>query len=213
MTPNLSLRVEFDCQYGTCVKVQRGLLWIAFSEYQWRRIREHVPRLMTADYSLKLSECKYVVNKLFPVNDVRYICFSKTYKNKEGALSDAYINFNPEEWQSFLNQLFEMDKIFTPKKLKSCPDCKRYPVTIHEVTKRTQNTRLDAEALQAVKDNNDATYNQEAHKCTYCGRHDMSCDGELCHCHKYNCRECEKDSFCKTCRALEVEVISTIPTF
>ena len=206
LTPNLKLVVEYDSKYDTCIKVQLGTLWIAFSEFQWLRIREHVPRLRNADYSLKLSERKYVTNKLFPLNNVHYISFSNVYKNKEGKLADSFINFSPDEWQLFLDKLVEMDKLFPPKKLKSCPDCVLQRVKVNEVG-RTKDTVLDDDKLKAVLDNNDTTYNQEAHRCTYCGGFDMSCDCEECHCHKFNCHECEKDNFCKTCRKLQIEAI------
>ena len=206
ITPDMRLGVKYGAKYGTTIKVQRGERFIIYSQHQWLRIREHVPRMMIKDFALKLSDKKYIRNKIFAENGVTYISFSKTYENREGKLVDSYINFNPDEWQCFLDTLREMDMLFPPKKIKACPDCaKNITVAPIDAQGRTQETRLSASAKQAVEDNNEVAYNQRMHKCTYCGDYDVDQDYEDCHCHKYNCQDCEKQNFCKTCRRLLIK--------
>ena len=208
ITPDLQLGVQFGAKYGTCIKVQRGERFIIYSQHQWLRIREHVPRMMSQDFSLKLSDKKYIANRVFAENGVTYISFSKTYENSEGKLVESYINFNPDEWQCFLDKLRDMDKLFQPKRIKPCPACVK-SITVAPVNSQghLQESRLNAEEKQAVEDNNEAGYNQLTHRCTYCGHFDTDQDYDECHCHKFNCQDCEKQNFCKTCRRLLIKGI------
>ena len=60
---------------------------------------------------------------------------------------------------------------------------------------RLLETKLSPRQLRDVKENNETAYNQLAYCCEYCG---VQYDYEgTCHCHRFNCRECELDNFCK----------------
>ena len=196
---DLKLEVKVDGRFGTCIKLQRGKRFFARSVAQWLLFRSHVPLFSTKDYTVKLSERKQVANRELELNKTCYVSFSQIYM-KEGRPLTSYINFKPFEWQEFIAQLHIMDSIFPPSVLKPCPDCPANIIfaEVDAASGRLKETRLSAEQLQAVHDNNDIAYNQLVHCCTYCGGSDMSYD-ESCHCHRYDCRECESENFCKTC--------------
>ena len=69
---------------------------------------------------------------------------------------------------------------------------------------RMKDTALNPTAFQFVKDNNNDAANQLEIMCEYCGiYHGM---GDLCHCHKYDCKDCEPNNFCKKCDQITVTV-------
>ena len=147
-------------------------------------ILKHIDEMEGENYHLSLTEEKEINTFMF--NDKRYISFHQIYK-KDGQVKDNYINLNEEEWKQF--------KIMLP--------------ICHEVCKVTLvdcsmvSTQLTPEELKDVKENNETAYNQLAYQCEYCGK---QYDYGVCHCHLYNCRECEPANFCRHCDSLTVEV-------
>ena len=63
-------------------------------------------------------------------------------------------------------------------------------------------TTLTPEQLADIKENNQYAYNQLAYQCEYCGG---QYDYDMCHCHRYDCRE--PDNFCSHCDELMVECL------
>ena len=89
-----------------------------------------------------------------------------------------------------------------PDVLKELPKCftKQKKKLIHG---RLLETKLSPQQLRDVQENNETAYNQLAYCCEYCG---IQYDYEgTCYCHRYNCRECEPDNFCKHCGDVMIE--------
>ena len=200
---NLWISVEHDGPFGTCVKLTRGKRFIAFSTNVWQRLRKHVPMLRTPNYNVKLTEAKEVT--VIPFSDgLQYVSFHHTYKRDDQAFS-SYINLNAEEWSCFLTALDMIDKAIAPQpqEIVPCPSCCLMKTVVPVVDGRVRETILTPERLQEVRENNNIAYNQEMHRCEYCGGYSHQIESG-CHCHRYDCRECEPSNFCTTCGSINI---------
>ena len=195
--------MEHDGPFGTCVKLTRGKRFIAFSTNVWQRLRKHVPMLRTPNYNVKLTEAKEVT--VIPFSDgLQYVSFHHTYKRDDQAFS-SYINLNAEEWSCFLTALDMIDKAIAPQpqEIVPCPSCCLMKTVVPVVDGRVRETILTPERLQEVRENNNIAYNQEMHQCEYCGGYSHRIESG-CHCHRYDCRECEPNNFCTTCGSVNI---------
>ena len=198
---NLWLSVEYDGPYGTCVKLTRGKRFIAFSINVWHRLRRHIPMLKTSNYNVKLTEAKEVTVIAF-ADGVQYVSFHHTYKRDNNVLS-SYINLNGEEWSCFLVALDKIDAVIPPQEIVPCPSCCLMKTVVPVINGRVRETILTPERLQEVHENNSMAYNQEMYQCEYCGGYSHRIESG-CHCHRYNCRECEPNNFCTTCGSVNI---------
>lgn len=171
--------------------------------------------MRTLNYHATLTGNKDVNTIEF--NGSRYVNFHTTYK-KDGDVYDSYINLNDEEWDEFLKAAHEMDKIIPVLNVQPCVECymqkkvirvstnggRMHPTTLSaEVLDVVRNTNLEAHKQQ-VKDDEAGVNNVQLFQCEYCGDYKFPIEGVKCHCHGYNCRECEPLNFCVTCGALKV---------
>ena len=200
---NLWISLELEGKYGTCIKLTRGKRFIAFSINVWLKLRRHVPMMKTPSYNVKLTEAKEVTVITF-TDDVQYVSFHHTYKRDDDVYS-SYINLNGEEWSCFLSALDKIDAVIPPQPqdIIPCPDCKLLKTVIPVCLGRIQPTILTMEKQQEVQENNNNAHNQEMYQCEYCGGYCYRSESG-CHCHQYNCRECEPNNFCATCGGIKI---------
>ena len=175
-------------QFGYFVRLTRGNRWIVYSPNVWKKIVDHVPRLDTEQFELTLTDEKDV--KVVTYEDKRYVCFHRVNKQYH-----TYINMNVDEWTAFKAKLSD---ITFPK----CTVCQKRKHKM--VDGRMKETTLTPEQLADIKENNQYAYNQLAYQCEYCG---VQYDYGMCHCHRYDCRDCEPDNFCSHCDELMVECL------
>ena len=196
LSPGTHFSVE-NGRYSKYVKLQRGKRFITFYSNVWGMLRRHVPRLRTANYQLELTSDKSV--QVVDLSNDRYWSFHHTWKDEEDNVHTNYINLREHEWAVFLDIVHEIDEIIPTRAILPCPACHsmRKVMLVKHLGGRTQKTKLTPEQLAAVRENNAVSYNQLMLECEYCGV--AMYDPERCHCHKYNCRMCESDNFCKTC--------------
>ena len=200
---NVWLSLELDGRYGTCIKLTRGKRFIAFSTNVWLKLRKHVPMMKTSGYNVKLTEAKEV-NVITFTDDAQYVSFHHTYKRDDDTYS-SYINLNSEEWSCFLAALDKIDAVIPPRPqdIIKCPDCCLMKTVVPVCLGRMQSTTLTIEKQNDVQENNNNAHNQEMYQCPYCGDYSYRLESG-CHCHQYNCRECEPSNFCKTCGSITI---------
>lgn len=186
ISSSLKCGVE-EGKYGTFVRLSRGTRWIVFSKFTWKMIKDNIPKIEQPNAHIKLTEDKEVTNVTF--KDRRYISFHRISK-VQGKVYDTYINLNEEEWTMFKTLSYP------------CLQC-------HDKTDRKQmfdgclhETLLTPKQLEDAKENNKTANNQLAYQCEYCG---VNFDYGACHCHRYNCHECEPDNVCSLCDKVIIE--------
>ena len=183
----LQCRVEKG-QFGPCIRLSRGDRWIIFTPLQWQKIVESL--VHNDDSFVKLSDNKQARKVIF--KGYRYVSFLHTNKGYNN-----FFNLNYDEWTMLKDKLPDITQA-----LPKCLLCKDMKVKKQLHDHRMLETKLSAKQLEDVKDNNQYAYNQLAYQCEYCGD---SFDYGSCHCHRYDCRQCEPDNFCKKCQTLLVE--------
>ena len=193
ISSNLRVTVEKG-DYGHFVRLIRGTRWISLSAPQWYRLTNNLVPLNSDKYSLKLTNEKEVNVAQFA--DRRYVSFHTIRRVKDDVF-DNYINLNNDEWKTF-QQLTPKVSALLHIPPPKCHEEKN--VTL--VDGRMKKTQLDDAALADVYENNMYAYNQLGYSCEYCGGNEFY--GERCHCHKYDCRECEPDNFCNGCQKLTI---------
>lgn len=199
---NLWISFEPDGKYGPCVKITRDKRFIAFSVNVWRKLRRHIPKLKTQGYHVKLTEAKEVTVVIF-TDDAQYVRFHNKYKRDDDVYS-SYINLNDEEWSCFLAALDKIDvAIPPPEDIIPCPDCCLMKTVLPVCFGRMKPTMLSIERQKEVQENNKVAHNQEMYQCEYCGGYSYQMESG-CHCHQYNCRECEPNNFCVTCGSVKI---------
>ena len=185
-THNISDTLKFSVEngyYGPFIRLSRGERWIRFSSALWKLILKNIHLLESDNFNLSLTKEKEI--NVILLNNKRYVSFHHIYK-KDDKVKDIYINLNEEEWSNFKNMLPLCHDV---QKVQLFDNC-------------MEPTRLTPKQLRDVKENNETAYNQLAYQCEYCGN---SYDYGICHCHRYNCQECEPLNFCRYCDSLVVE--------
>ena len=133
-------------------------------------------------------------------------------RQHNGISYSCFINLNESEWNSFFAAIpaigvlcygYDVPDTLIPEKEpqtrgteKSCNLCdgKMHAVTTHK-DRMHKNTKLKEADLNEVQISNKTAYNQMAYLCEYCGT-PIYLD---CHCHKFDCKECEPSNFCDDC--------------
>lgn len=191
ITPDVKISVE-DGTFGRFVRLTRRTKWIAFSINLWDKVRQNLSNLKTSGFCLTLSDEKDV--KVISFNDKTYVSFHRHCRIKDN-IYDTYINLNQDEWESFLKQVDDINRCaFDGMGCNHCFGKKRKVVLYNG---RMKKTNLTAEQFKSVCDSNMTAYNQLSHLCEFCGGTDFY--DERCHCHKYDCKDCEPDNFCQAC--------------
>ena len=194
---NLKLTVE-EGDHGKFVRLTRGTRWIVFSPSLWEKIQTNVYHMNSKNYTLQLTNEKEV--NVLEFKDRRYVSFHSIHRYKDNVY-DTYINLNEEEWQNCMEAMTKITFSQANPPQDDTPQCHDMKKVVL-VNQRMKKTTLNPTALKCVQDHNNETYNQLDLMCDYCGIYEHM--GDLCHCHKYNCKDCEPDNFCKTCDQLTV---------
>lgn len=167
----------------------------------WLEFRQSVPCLLAPEAKIELSAGKSVYNKEFEGN--MYICFDQEFTAKERdeknqpKTLNSYINFTGNEWEKFVGVLWEIDKVipcFLTEKCAICNDAK------HEwemFDGRMYVTRLSSKKLREAIAANAVDMTALPVVCDYCGGEPRN--NSNCHCHKYDCRQCSRENFCRGC--------------
>jgi hypothetical protein len=189
ISATLAVSVESG-NYGRFIKIKRGEKWIGLSASLWDIL--HAKPLTHIGQIVYLSRKKYV--EVIEYNGHRYVSFTEV-SPFQGIDYKRHINFNCEEWSMLLNKLPGINKQL------HCTQCKKTQVHLRE-DGRVKFTRLNKQQYARVVAANANVQNQMGLACTYCGD-----EGIGCHCHKFDCAECEPDNFCQHCEALVLEAI------
>ena len=177
-------------------RLSRGSRWIVLSTAQWMKLVEYLPKLDSSNACLKLTADKDI--KIINFNEKRFVSFHRAFRGQR--VYDTYINMNEQEWKAF--------KTIVPDIVKAMPNCslcQDVKVKRRLFDDRMLETKLSPKRLVSVKEDNEVAYNQMAYQCEYCGQ-TFDYEG-TCHCHRYNCRECEPDNFCKQCGDVTVAAL------
>lgn len=195
-------------QYGPCMKILRtngrsGSTFIVYTINQWSKIRREIPIIKTKGYTLTLTNTKDI--QVVSFHDERYISFHCTFKGVCGGVNHSYVNMNNREWSRLLKVLGEIDKICPVDDILKCMTC----VSLHRMVQlhndRMQKTLLSEEAFKDVYEHNIAVSHHKLIKCEYCSRHVYT--PSTCHCHRFDCHECEPENHCSDCGILLVTPI------
>ncbi len=163
---------------------------------------------------LKLTNEKEInIIKYF---DKYYVSFLQK-SNKNGKVYSNYINLNILEWRAFLLtlpnidvllQCYDVPDTLIPEKdtrerneKSECSLCKdKMTAVITHNGRMNDTTKLKMADYIDAQECNTTVYNQMGCMCTYCGRQ-MYDD---CHCHRFDCKDCEPNNFCEKCNKLIV---------
>ena len=212
LSSDLSIAVE-DGQYGKFVRLQRGRKWICMSTYAWNRVRDNIEKFGKRNFTLKLTDTKEINVVDFKNN--RYVSFHQC-TNRGGKIYASYINLNSSEWCKLMfsspaidllltKESFDVPDTLLPEKApkireprNNCTECKDEMIAVILKDGRMKETNLSRETYKSIQESNKTVQNQLGLVCDYCGAM-IYYD---CHCHKYDCRDCEPESFCKKCDGL-----------
>lgn len=208
----LSFSIE-NGSYGRFMRLRRETRWICFSFQAWKGIRRNIDAINTGllhrkPTLVKLSEEKEI--NVIEYADKHFVSFSQK-SNKNGKTYLTFINLNTSEWSAFLFALPAIDKVQEGynapdttveanrkerKEKSNCSLCKGMMsavTTFNDQMKKA--TKLKMKDYIDVQKTNETAYNQMAYLCTYCG----SPIYEDCHCHRFDCKDCEPNNFCDKC--------------
>lgn len=191
---NLKLALEKG-QFGPYVRLVRGDRWIVFAPNQWKAICRDFNKIKRE--GKRLSAEKEIIPVTF--QEMEYVSFHRCRKH-EDKVFDCYINLNIEEWGEFVKHAPAISDNMYQSKCRTCGDLK-IGVNLHDG--RMLETRLSPSLHEIIKKENATTQNQEGLCCEYCGASALLMAAE-CHCHKYDCLECEPKNFCSQCKQLTV---------
>lgn len=199
ISPTLTVSVEKG-DYGHYIKIKRGEKWMCLAASLWQILHAIPERLRMVGETVYLTKVKYVEVIDFAAR--RYVSFV-TVSTYQGKQYKHYINFNDDEWMMLMTKMTDINNALfgQPKQCVQCNGLKT-PLPVTE-EKRMKKSKLSKKQLKRVLECNAETANQLGVTCTYCG-----CEGYMgddnCHCHRFDCKDCEPDNFCHTCKALKV---------
>lgn len=155
---------------------------------------------MAADAKVPVASGRSVYNKEF--EGKTYICFDQEFtakekdKNNKPKILNSYNNFNDVEWETFVGILWEIDKLIPCFLMEPCAVCSDKKKQWEMFDNKLCISRLSPRALRDVIAANALA--TPPVMCDYCGA-DLVSNGGACHCHKFNCRQCSAENFCKGC--------------
>ena len=193
---NLKITVENGLSKSIFVRLSRGQRWFVLSNTQWNKVVSNFDGLETPKRVLTLTGEKEVT--MTEYEGKQYVTFHQTTKQGQ-LIFDTYINLNTEEWRDFKRIVPDISKALAP-----CSTCNKEKVKRKLFAgDRMLETMLTPGQLVDVKENNETAYNQLAYQCEYCAKSwDYS---GTCHCHRFNCPDCEPGNFCDECHDITVE--------
>ena len=154
-------------------------------------LSREVPMFRTTGFTLKITGGKKVV--VHDYQGMRYVGLQQLFNGKDGVQRVARINLSESEWDAFMAHLNEIDERISPVGVKKCPACKGEKTVVHD--KILLEVRATEEERQSIKLENFEVQNQLGVKCEEC-----ACVKYYdCHCHAYDCRECNDVAFCDVC--------------
>ena len=162
----------------------------------WGKFRRHVPRMTAPLEKIELNPIKRVYNSEHM--DQTYITFESDWKNEDGEDVKSWINLDEEEWEAFVKILWQIDQVIPSYQRYTCVVCLDERTTVDLWSGKLRRTKLDEATLnEAINANAIDRAGQDGPiVCEYCGDAIVVFQ---CHCHKYNCRSCSDENFCKGC--------------
>jgi DNA-directed RNA polymerase subunit RPC12/RpoP len=161
------------------------------NENLWLCFRSHIPLFRSPGVSYKLTGGKKVVVSSY--QGMQYVGLQQIFTGRDGQPHTARININEPEWDALIEQLQQMDAKIAPVGVKKCPSCGSNKAVLRD-PKHLQ-SRLSPTEVNEVRLENVEVQNQLGVRCEDCGHQVF----EDCHCHMYNCRQCNDELFCTTC--------------
>ena len=159
----------------------------------WIQVRSQIPEMRKKNKVIQLTSNKKIYSRTF--NSALFVCFEQTWSGRDGEPKCTFINFNQQEWRTFVMILSEIDAILPPGPIAMCFKCyssKRHHTMINGCLSAPE---LTVEEQQKVELENSMIDNQMGMRCDYCGQLRYF----DCHCHKFDCKECSPDNFCENC--------------
>ena len=192
-------RQESDVRKWTIWTDNQDCAWRLFfpmNSKLWGKFRRHVPRMTAPEEKIELNPKRRVYNKEH--NGQNYIVFENDWKNESDEDVQSWINLDEDEWQAFVKILWQIDQVMPTFQRYTCVVCLDQRTTVDLWSGKLQRTLLDEDTLAEAIDANavDRAGQDGPIVCEYCGD---AMAVFRCHCHKYNCRQCSDDSYCKGC--------------
>lgn len=185
ISPTLSIKV-LKGEFGKYLKVQRKERWISLSASLWKIIDLRKHELCYTGYVLHLTKTKRL--EVIEYRDVTYISLVEQHNQ-----FTSHINFNKDEWM----KLHALD---INNALVECDHGQKSTIIV-DSQKRIPST-LTAKQVAQLQKYNCGVQNQLGLMCLHCGSEKY----DNCHCHTYDCKECEPQNFCNKCDELTVSV-------
>ena len=193
VTDDLKFSLE-NGPFGNFYRIRRGSKWFAISEPQWWQIVDNKKQIVKNGNVLTLTKRKHIRTEKFQET---FIAMHHTFKRDDGTIFDACLVITPAEFGMLLHE---------STNIANCLKCKNEVKACQLIDGRMKKTELSSEKLLAVELNNDNAENQLGMQCTYCG---SQWEIGVCHCHEYNCIDCEPKNFCEQCNRLTVRPSTT----
>ena len=163
----------------------------------WGNFRRHVPRMTVPEEKVELNKARRVYNKEH-MGEV-YVSFEHDWQSKEdGRELHSWINLDEDEWATFVSILWQIDQLMPTYQRFTCVVCCDDQTTKEMWGGKLKRTLLDDNTLSEAIDANavDREGQDGPIVCEYCGEGMVSFQ---CHCHKFDCRKCSEENFCKGC--------------
>ena len=187
ISDNLTLTKEKG-EFGDYVRLTRQYenysRWFNLTSLMWKKLRLNAYHIPSKDFHLRLSDDKEM--NFIEYEGKNYVSFKATRKVGDSVYHN-YLNLNFNEWTTLMNIMPQVKMCHTQEQVQLKDE-------------RVKDTLLKPTALQLVRSNNSETQNQLGLLCEYCGGSYYN----ACHCHKYNCKDCEPENFCGECGELTI---------
>ena len=172
--------------YGETMRVVREDVFIFLNKNIWRKFRQAVPTLRKDGECVKLTSHKRVFTREFEGSI--YVTFEGKWV-KEGEEFTTWINLSMDEMDVLVKHLWEIDQLIPCFKISECTLCHDSQQAVKMVDGKMRKTLLDPKAFKTAQRKNVA--------CVYCGK--TMTIFSVCHCHKFDCRKCSAENFCRFC--------------
>ena len=205
---NLTL-TKFEGRYGRYVQLQRGKRRINISKTTWTTFIDNLDTIKTLSLQSIRATDQMEIN-VVNFKEKAYVSFHDCFVRHDRVF-DCYINLNKQEFDKLLACVSDLstflyeDKAMDvnvpdtvlPEKEVKLRQLRDYCNKCHDMTRaivvnskgRSRQTMLGAqEFLNLLK--------STGLRCHYCGEEPRQGN---CHCHRFDCKKCEKDNFCKRC--------------
>ena len=185
MSANKKLCYDYG-DYGETMRVVRDEVFIFLNKNIWRKFRQAVPVLRKEGESVALTTHKKVYTREYEGN--LYVTFEGKWK-KDGDEFTTCINLSMDEMDQLVKSLWQIDQLIPCYMVNECSLCRDSPQTVKLVDGRMKKTILEFKKFKVAK--------RQKGVCEFCGE-EMT-NFAVCHCHRYDCRKCSAENFCKYC--------------